>query len=105
MAWRVTPARAQPVYAEIGRILIPIEVGSSSDANYAAESGTPVLDGIGMEGDGAHSPSAIAPIWPPWRPAPTFWRACLWSWAMIPRVAERLDMAPRPDGSPQGQTG
>jgi len=48
-------ARAGRLYAELGRTLTPTAVGSSSDANYAAESGTPTVDGFGMEGGGAHS--------------------------------------------------
>jgi glutamate carboxypeptidase len=48
-------ARANRLYAEIGRTLTPIEVGSSADVNYAAETGAPALDAFGMEGDGAHS--------------------------------------------------
>ena len=48
-------ARANRLYAELGRSLTPIEVGSSADANYAAETGTPTIDGFGMEGGGAHS--------------------------------------------------
>jgi glutamate carboxypeptidase len=47
-------ARANRLYAELGRSLSTIEVGSSADVNYAAETGTPALDGFGMEGDGAH---------------------------------------------------
>jgi glutamate carboxypeptidase len=31
-------------------------VGGGSDGNYAAETGTPVLDGLGGYGGGAHSP-------------------------------------------------
>jgi len=49
-------ARANRLYAELGRTLTPTEVGSSADANYAAETGTPTIDGFGMEGGGAHSP-------------------------------------------------
>ena len=48
-------ARANRLYAELGRQLTPIEVGSSADVAYAAETGTPSLDAFGMEGDGAHS--------------------------------------------------
>jgi hypothetical protein len=44
------------VYAELGRTLTTIENGSSADFNLAAETGTPGLDGFGMEGGGAHSP-------------------------------------------------
>ena len=31
-------------------------VGGGSDGNYAAETGVPVLDGLGAYGGGAHSP-------------------------------------------------
>ena len=48
-------ARAQRLYAELGRTLITTEVGSSADINYAAETGTPGLDGFGIEGGGAHT--------------------------------------------------
>jgi len=45
---------------EIGRLLgIELEeamVGGGSDGNFAAETGTPVLDGLGVFGGGAHSP-------------------------------------------------
>jgi glutamate carboxypeptidase len=46
--------RANKLYAELGRQLSPISVGSSADVAFAAETGTPSLDGFGMEGDGAH---------------------------------------------------
>jgi glutamate carboxypeptidase len=55
-------ARASRIYSELGRSLTGIEVGSSSDINYAAESGTPSLDAFGMEGDGAHTDSDHADI-------------------------------------------
>lgn len=48
-------ARANRLYAELGRQLTATEVGSSSDANLAAQTGTSTLDGFGMEGGGAHS--------------------------------------------------
>ncbi|MEO6378752.1 MAG: glutamate carboxypeptidase [Caulobacteraceae bacterium] len=48
-------ARANRLYAELGRTLTPIEVGSSADVAFAAETGTPAIDGFGMEGEGAHS--------------------------------------------------
>ena len=47
-------ARANRLYAELGRKLSGVEVGSSADVAYAAETGTPALDGFGLEGDGAH---------------------------------------------------
>ena len=48
-------ARAQRLYAELGRTLTTTEVGSSADINYAAETGAPGLDGFGVEGGGAHT--------------------------------------------------
>ena len=47
-------ARANRLYAEIGHTLKPMSIGGSGDASLAAETGTPTLDGFGMEGDGAH---------------------------------------------------
>ncbi len=40
-------ARANVLYAELGRKLDAVVVGSSSDASLAAAAGTPVLDGFG----------------------------------------------------------
>lgn len=48
-------ARANRLYAELGRQLKPTQVGSSGDVAYAAEAGVPVIDGMAMEGGGAHS--------------------------------------------------
>jgi glutamate carboxypeptidase len=48
-------ARANRLYAELGRKLEPTFVGSSADSSLAAATGTPTLDGFGMEGEGAHS--------------------------------------------------
>ena len=53
-------ARANRLYGEIGRTLTGISVGGSGDAGFAAESGTPVIDGIAMEGAGAHGPDEYA---------------------------------------------
>jgi glutamate carboxypeptidase len=47
--------RANRLYAELGRKLEPVTVGSSADSSLAAAAGTPTLDGFGMEGEGAHS--------------------------------------------------
>jgi len=55
-------ARANRLYAELGRSLTPIEVGSSADVAFAAETGTPAIDGFGMEGGGAHGPDDYADI-------------------------------------------
>jgi glutamate carboxypeptidase len=48
--------RAQVVYAELGRTLTGVQVGSSGDVAVAAETGTPSIDGFGILGDGAHGP-------------------------------------------------
>jgi len=48
-------ARANRLYAEIGRKVTPTAVGSSADVAYAAETGTPSVDGFGIEGGNAHS--------------------------------------------------
>ena len=55
-------ARANRLYAELGRTLTTMEVGSSADVNYAAETGVPALDAFGLEGDGAHGPDDYADI-------------------------------------------
>jgi glutamate carboxypeptidase len=48
-------ARAQRLYAEIGGTLTAVSVGSSADVAFAAETGTPSIDGFGIRGGGAHS--------------------------------------------------
>jgi glutamate carboxypeptidase len=55
-------ARANRLYAELGRSLTPIEVGSSADVAFAAEAGTAAIDGFGMEGGGAHGPDDYADV-------------------------------------------
>jgi glutamate carboxypeptidase len=47
--------RANRLYAEIGRKVTATEVGSSADVSYAAQTGTPAIDGFGIEGGNAHS--------------------------------------------------
>ena len=47
-------ARAQKLYAEIGHELTGVAVGSSADVAFAAETGTPSIDGIAILGGGAH---------------------------------------------------
>jgi glutamate carboxypeptidase len=47
-------ARANGVYAELGRSLAPVVVGSSADVALAALTGTPSIDGFGLLGGGAH---------------------------------------------------
>jgi glutamate carboxypeptidase len=46
--------RAQALYAEIGRQLTGVPVGSSADVAFAAETGTPCIDGVAILGGGAH---------------------------------------------------
>jgi glutamate carboxypeptidase len=47
-------ARAEKLYAEIGGKLAGVAVGSSADVAFAAETGTPAIDGIAILGGGAH---------------------------------------------------
>lgn len=47
--------RAQRVAASLGLELGEASVGGASDGNFAAACGAPVLDGLGVEGDGAHA--------------------------------------------------
>ena len=55
-------ARANRLYAELGRTLTGVEVGSSADVAYAAQTGKPALDGFGLEGDGAHGVDDFADL-------------------------------------------
>jgi glutamate carboxypeptidase len=55
-------ARAQRLYAEIGGTLTAVSVGSSADIAFAAETGTPSIDGFGIRGDGAHSVNDYADL-------------------------------------------
>jgi glutamate carboxypeptidase len=48
-------AHTSRLFAEIGRTLSTTEVGSSADVAIAAGTGTPAIDGFGMEGGGAHT--------------------------------------------------
>ena len=48
--------RAQKLYAEIGRELTGVPVGSSADVAFAAETGTPSIDGFSILGGGHHGP-------------------------------------------------
>jgi glutamate carboxypeptidase len=47
-------SRANELYAEIGRSLTPVVVGSSADVSLAAATGTPSIDGFGALAGGAH---------------------------------------------------
>jgi glutamate carboxypeptidase len=46
--------KAKSVAAEFGYSLGEIQVGGASDGNFVAALGIPVLDGLGVAGDGAH---------------------------------------------------
>jgi glutamate carboxypeptidase len=46
--------RAQKLYGEIGLTLSGVPVGSSADVAFAAETGTPSIDGVAIRGGGAH---------------------------------------------------
>ena len=48
-------AKAQRLYAELGRSLTTTQVGSSADISFAVQDGTPGLDGFAMEGADAHA--------------------------------------------------
>ncbi len=47
--------RAQHIAAELGLTLAEARVGGGSEANFAARTGAPTLDGLGPVGGGAHS--------------------------------------------------
>ncbi len=47
--------KARRVAASLGLELGEASVGGASDGNFAAACGTPVLDGLGVDGDGAHA--------------------------------------------------
>lgn len=49
--------QARALAAELGLDLAEAAVGGASDGNITAELGLPTLDGLGPEGDGAHSAS------------------------------------------------
>lgn len=46
--------RARKLYAEMGLKLAEVPVGSSADVAFAAETGTPSIDGVAIMGGGAH---------------------------------------------------
>src|SRR5688500_4043424 len=48
-------ARARTIAATMGLALAEASTGGASDGNFAASIGTPVLDGLGPEGEGAHA--------------------------------------------------
>ena len=47
--------RAAAIASTFGYELGETEVGGASDGNFVAAAGTPVLDGLGISGDGAHT--------------------------------------------------
>ncbi len=47
--------RARAIAAEVGFELGEAQVGGASDGNFLAAMGIPVLDGLGISGDGAHA--------------------------------------------------
>ena len=46
---------AQQIGGKLGLQLGEAQVGGASDGNFAAAAGATVLDGLGIEGDGAHA--------------------------------------------------
>ena len=46
---------ARGLAAEIGFTLEDVKTGGGSDGNFTAALGAPTLDGLGVDGDGAHS--------------------------------------------------
>jgi glutamate carboxypeptidase len=48
-------SRAEGIAARLGLALGESQVGGASDGNFAAAAGAAVLDGLGIEGDGAHA--------------------------------------------------
>jgi glutamate carboxypeptidase len=55
-------ARAQRLYAEIDGTLTAISSGSSADVAFAAETGTPSMDGLAIRGGEAHSTADYADL-------------------------------------------
>ncbi len=52
-------AKAQAIYGELGKRIVVVPVtGGGTDASYAALSGKPVLEGLGLPGFGYHSNQA-----------------------------------------------
>jgi glutamate carboxypeptidase len=47
--------QAQKIAASLNYELGEAQVGGASDGNFAAAVGAPVLDGLGINGDGAHA--------------------------------------------------
>jgi acetylornithine deacetylase/succinyl-diaminopimelate desuccinylase-like protein len=55
-------ARAQAIYAELGKASNLEGTGAAADSSLAAGVGVPVLDGFGIVGGGAHSPDEYIEI-------------------------------------------
>ncbi len=47
--------QARVIAASLGFELGEAQVGGASDGNFLAAMGIPVLDGLGIDGDGAHA--------------------------------------------------
>jgi len=47
--------KAREISAELGYELGETQVGGASDGNFVAALGVPVIDGLGIRGDGAHT--------------------------------------------------
>jgi glutamate carboxypeptidase len=48
-------SEAHSIAAQLGFELGETQVGGASDGNFAAATGAAVLDGLGVNGDGAHA--------------------------------------------------
>lgn len=55
-------AKAQAIYAEIGRKLTLEGSGGAADSSLSAGVGTPTLDGFGIVGGGIHTPEEYAEV-------------------------------------------
>ena len=55
-------AKAQAIYAELGRTLTLEGSGGAADASLSAGVGTPTLDGFGIVGGGIHTPEEYAEV-------------------------------------------
>ena len=55
-------AKAEAIYAEIGRKLTLESSGGAADASLSAGAGTPSLDGLGIVGGEIHTPNEYAEV-------------------------------------------
>ena len=53
--WLRLYTEAKALAERLGFELGEIQVGGASDGNFAAAAGAAVLDGLGLDGDGAHA--------------------------------------------------